>query len=152
MASAQNNVDVAIHDANRNRLYELERDGGNLNKAFKAPEGAILRANTSYFVVISGLNRNRHLNMTVSSNQTGLNGWTVANSSLIRNSGGWSSFGRVAKMELTGKRGLSADATLSEIAFTDDAGDDVSTTPSDFNAQEHHTTPPMSTVTLRPSP
>ncbi len=148
--TAQVNIDVAIHAANGNKLYDLERDGGNLNKAFKAPEASVLKANTSYSVVISGLRSNRHLEMTTSSNQTGLNGWTVDNSSLIRNSGSWSSFGRVAKMTLTGKRGLSADATLSDIAFTDDDGDDiaftdsdsddVSTTPSNFNAQTSHYT------------
>ena len=131
-------VSAAIHAAHTNNtnnpgdyLYGLVRTstGTSGRLTLAPPADAILAGGTSYFIVLNGPHTSRQAWVSTSDAEDGasLSGWTIANGRRDQRVGdGWVGNTRVVRIGLFG---VSADAALSALEFTDTGGNAITLTP-----------------------
>ena len=101
---------MAIHEVSGtdpgDRLYRLTGPGDppSGKQTYTAPEKKTLESGTSYFLVITGGTQDSRVNRTDSNSQSGLTGWTIANSSHEKTQGqSWQTgFTNAIKLEVSG--------------------------------------------------
>ena len=131
-------IGTALHtgttDPSATALYALTAPGGSANgdRVYTAPANARLEAGESYFVLVTGPPSNtRQVSQTNSTDEdtSGISGWSIADNSLAASSGSWNSRNQALKIQLRGVAIPSNDATLSDLAITDDASNSVALSP-----------------------